>query len=95
MPDVQRAWEDEEGSDLTLVAVDFAESQPTVEEFAERLGLTFPIGMDSSGTITADYRITGFPSHFLVDKNGILRDIRVGLMSEATMREKLDLLRGY
>ncbi len=81
--------------DLVLVAVDYAESTQTVTEFVTKLGLTFPIGMDSTGQITTNYRVSGFPSHFMIDKNGILRDIRVGLMNQATMRAKLEGLRQY
>lgn len=95
MPDIQEVWEDEEGSDLVLVAVDYAESTQTVKEFVQKLGLTFSIGMDSTGQITTNYRVSGFPSHFMIDENGILRDIRVGLMNQATMRAKLEGLRQY
>jgi len=95
MPDIQEVWEEEQGSDLVLVAVDYAESTQTVTEFVEKLGLTFPIGMDSTGQITTNYRVSGFPSHFMIDRNGILREIRVGLMNQATMRAKLEGLKQY
>ncbi|MEE8442952.1 MAG: TlpA disulfide reductase family protein, partial [Dehalococcoidia bacterium] len=95
MPDIEKVWQEEQGSDLVLIAVDFGESKKTVEGFVQKLGLTFPIGMDSRGKITTNYRVSGFPSHFMVDREGILRDIRVGLMTEANMREKLERLRSY
>lgn len=95
MPDIEAIWREEQNSDLALVAVDFAERPDKVREFAERLGMTFPVGLDTTGQITTNYRVTGFPSHFLVDREGILREIRVGLMSQETMRQKLEDLRSY
>jgi peroxiredoxin len=95
MPDIEAIWREEQNSDLALVAVDFAERPDTVREFAERLDLTFPLGLDTTGQITTNYRVSGFPSHFLVDREGILREIRVGLMSQKTMRQKLEDLRSY
>ena len=94
-PDIQQVWSEEQGSDLMLVAVNYAEKTQTVEEFDQRLGLTFPIGLDTTGQITTNYRVTGFPSHFLVDKNGVLREIWVGTMSQSAMHEKLEKVRGY
>jgi peroxiredoxin len=95
MPDIEAIWQEEQNSDLVVVAVDFAERPDEVREFAERLGMTFPVGLDTTGQITTNYRVSGFPSHFLVDREGILREIRVGLMSQKTMRQKLEDLRSY
>ncbi|MEK7777193.1 MAG: TlpA disulfide reductase family protein [Chloroflexota bacterium] len=95
MPDIQKVWETEQGSDLVVIGVDFAEDSQTVRAFVNKLELDFPIGMDFAGKITTEYRIAGFPSHFFVDRNGVLREIRIGSMSEATMRAKLELVRSY
>lgn len=95
MPDIEKVWREEQGSDLAVVAVDFAEGTQPVADFVKKLGLTFPIGLDPYGRIATNYRVAGLPSHFLVDREGILREIRIGLMSAATMREKLQQLRSY
>lgn len=95
MPDIERVWRDEMGTDLAIVAINFAEDEGTVEDFRERLGLTFPIGTDGAGRVATHYRLAGFPSHFLVDRDGVLREIRVGLMHESTMRAALERLRSY
>ncbi len=89
MPDIEAVWRDETRGDLVVIAVDYAENQSTVTEFVDRLDLTFPIGMDPTGRVALQYRLAGFPSHFMVDRDGVVRVIRVGLMSEATMRQEL------
>jgi peroxiredoxin len=95
MPDIEKVWKEEQGGDLVLVAVDFGEDRATVDAFIKKLGLTFPVALDSSGQLTTNYRVVGLPTHFFIDKDGILREIRIGLMSEASMRDKLARLRGY
>ena len=95
MPDMVEVWSDGEDSDLVLITVNYAERPDSVREFAERLELNFPIGLDTTGQITTNYRVSGFPSHFLVDREGVLREIQVGLMSQKTMRQKLESLGSY
>lgn len=95
MPDIQRVWQEERQNGLTVLAVDVAEPSEPVRTFVERFGITFPIGMDISGRVTSIYRVPGFPSHYLVDRQGVLREIRIGIMSEAMMRDKLARVRRY
>ncbi len=95
MPDIEKIWKSEQGSDLVIIGVDYGEATPTVQGFVNKLGITYPIALDRNGTVAAAYRLAGFPSHFYVDKQGILREIKVGLMSEETMRERIQKLRSY
>ncbi|MBI4336301.1 MAG: TlpA family protein disulfide reductase [Chloroflexi bacterium] len=95
MPDIEQVWRSEQGSDLVIVAVDYAETTAKVQAFVDKLGLTFPIALDRDGQVGTQYRLAGFPSHFFVDRQGILREVRVGLLSEATMRATLQKLRSY
>lgn len=43
-----------------------------VAEFAEEMGLTFPIWLDPSGEIQRTYRTTGVPESFVIDRDGVI-----------------------
>ena len=49
-------------------------------------------GTDSTTQIAADYRVLGIPTHIFVDREGIIRDMRVGGMSKKTMEKEIALI---
>ena len=64
--------------DLVVVAVDVKEDEGVVAAFAERLGATFPLGLDADGSAAARWGAVALPVHFWVDKEGIIRDGALG-----------------
>jgi thiol-disulfide isomerase/thioredoxin len=63
---------------LVVIAVDVKEDEGVVAAFAERLGATFPLGLDSDGSAAARWDAVALPVHFWVDKEGIIRDGALG-----------------
>ncbi|MDP3063474.1 MAG: TlpA disulfide reductase family protein [Chloroflexota bacterium] len=94
-PDIVKVWNEQKDGDLVILGADFGEDASTAKAFADKTGMTYPIGLDPRGVLATEYRLAGLPSHFFVDRNGILREIRIGLLSEASMRQTLDRLRSY
>jgi hypothetical protein len=45
--------------------------------------------IDGTGEVAVDYMVTGIPSSFFIDKDGIIRALQVGAMSKALMEIKL------
>ncbi|MFF2483118.1 TlpA family protein disulfide reductase [Paenibacillus sp. NPDC058071] len=64
-------------------------SSQNVEEFAEKYGLTFPIALDEAGSVMERYRIRSYPTTFVVDADGIVRDRVLGAVDYAWMERKL------
>ncbi len=95
-PDMVKVWnEQKDRGDFVILGVNYAESADAAKSYVQKMGMTYPIGMDPRGNLATEFRLAGLPSHFLVDKNGILRDIRIGLLSEESMRKELDKARRY
>ena len=55
---------------LTVWAIDIAEPPARVAAFVESRGLTMPVLLDTDGTVTRAYRITGTPTVVLVGRDG-------------------------
>jgi cytochrome c biogenesis protein CcmG/thiol:disulfide interchange protein DsbE len=80
MPSMERLYRTlrPEGLRMVAVSIDAKAGQPDpdgrpggdVAAFTREFGLTFDIWQDPSGAITRDYRTTGVPESFLVDKRG-------------------------
>jgi cytochrome c biogenesis protein CcmG, thiol:disulfide interchange protein DsbE len=63
---------------LVVIAVDVKEDEGVVAAFAERLGATFPLGLDADGSAAARWDAVALPVHFWIDKDGIIRDGALG-----------------
>jgi len=90
MPDIQEVYEENVDRGLVIIALSIGERAGTVRDYVERTGLTFAIGLDQDTAAAARYRIVGIPTHFFVDRDGVLRDWRIGSMSKKTMEQKVD-----
>jgi thiol-disulfide isomerase/thioredoxin len=89
-PDIEAAYnrhKDEHG--LVLLAPAIGEGRDSVASYMGRADLSYPVGVDPTTQIAANYRVLGIPTHIFVDREGIIREIRVGAMSEKTMEKKL------
>jgi cytochrome c biogenesis protein CcmG/thiol:disulfide interchange protein DsbE len=80
MPSMQRLYRALHPEGLRIVAVSIDASPGRLDQegrpggdvagFAREYGLSFDIWQDPSGTVRRDYRTTGVPESFLVDRDG-------------------------
>jgi thiol-disulfide isomerase/thioredoxin len=95
MPDIQEVWQEVKDQGVFLVAMDFGEPAETAADYAARNGFTFPIGIDPGSRVATEYRLAGLPTHVFIDANGIVREIRIGLLPADGMRQRLEKLKGF
>ena len=77
-PDIQSASAKFAPKGVVVLAIFISEDSPTVKDYADRVGLTYPKVADPSSTIASEYRVYGIPAHFFIDKAGILRSTKTG-----------------
>lgn len=63
---------------LAVVAINTRESPMAVRNYVRDLGLTFPLLLDSGGTVTHRYGVIGLPTTFLVGRDGRSAALAVG-----------------
>jgi len=88
-PDIQEVYENHESDGLVVLAISIGESPSTVSDYVKRTGTTFTTGVDQTTSIAAQYRIVGIPTHFFIDREGVIREWRIGSMSKKTMENKV------
>ena len=73
MPAMQRTYAElaPRGFRILAVSIDNGDGAP-VKEFAQKLGITFDILQDRSGSIQQLYQTTGVPESFLLDRDGTI-----------------------
>jgi cytochrome c biogenesis protein CcmG, thiol:disulfide interchange protein DsbE len=88
-PDIEAAYTKYRARGLMVVTVFVQDSKSDIEEYAQRVGLTYTKLDDADGKISSKYRIVGIPSHFFIDSSGILREIRISSLDPPEMDEDL------
>jgi thiol-disulfide isomerase/thioredoxin len=64
---------------LVVLAIDVKEEEGIVAAFADQLGTTFPLGLDSDGSAADRWGAAlALPVHFWIDADGIIRDGALG-----------------
>jgi thiol-disulfide isomerase/thioredoxin len=63
---------------LVILAIDVEEEEGAVAAFAQQLGATFPLGLDTTGDVAEAWGAIALPVHFWIDAEGIVRDGSVG-----------------
>jgi len=91
MPDLQKL--DEENDDLVVLAIDVMEDSADVQDYITKGGYNFEVVLDEDGSLAQTYLVSGFPTSYFVDKEGILLGGVPGMMTFEKMNEILDSIR--
>jgi len=78
MPDMQELFE-MFPDDLVVLAVNRSEKKDKVENFIAQNGYTFNIGLDENGEIQEKYPTQGIPYTIIINPEGLITEIRLGL----------------
>lgn len=66
---------------VTVLGIDQEEGRTTVQPFLRRLGVTYPIALDSDGRVSGRYDLVGLPASFFLDRQGVIRATRLGTLN--------------
>lgn len=90
MPLLQDRY-DRYAPDLTILAVNFNESEADVQSYVDELGLTFEVLLDPGGVVNGQvYRVLGYPTTVVVDREGLIRAIHIGILVEGQLDDYLE-----
>ena len=82
------------GDGLAVVGVLFVNSPGPARDFVAQFGATWPTVEDPSGVIRNAYRVAARPQSYFVDRDGILRSIHVGELSDCEFERQYALIAG-
>ena len=89
MPRVQKFHDEFQGKGLVVLGVNDGEDAGRIETFLKRNGYSFRILLDRDQSVAARYQVTGIPSLFVIDRNGVISSHFIGLRDEETLRDAL------
>lgn len=88
-PDIQRTWEQYKSQGLAVVAVDVQEPRDAVADYVRTYSLTYPVALDTTASVMKTYAVFGLPTHYFIDRDGVVRDRYFGPLTGAQMRARV------
>lgn len=93
MPDFRDFIEDTNPDEVVLLTVNVDETPADVRDFFARIDLQgIPVVMDTNSEVRRAYGVQGFPVTFIIDTEGVVRFMNIGLLTYDDMEEYLELM---
>ena len=95
-PRLVQWYNQHQGSGLQVLGVDvlYQDSRESVVAFTRDHKVTYPVLLDEEGTVARQWRALQLPRSYVVDRQGVVRFVRIGELTEADFeQEVLPLLR--
>lgn len=83
---LEAVWRTYRDQGLVVLGVDYLDNEAPAYEYLKSYSTTYPVGADLQEKISRQYRITGVPETFFIDKNGVIRKTVI----QALTRQELD-----
>ncbi|UJF31594.1 TlpA family protein disulfide reductase [Paenibacillus hexagrammi] len=91
-PELVDVYKKYEGQfDLYAVNVTPGDKIENIKKFVEQYKYPFPVLLDKQGTNADTYKVIAIPTSFLIDKNGVVRDV-IHVVSPKELDKKISQL---
>lgn len=94
MPIIDKYYQRLKKEGFLVLAVNVKQSAEVALAFIAQLDITFPVPLDPDGSFAKRYGVYAIPTNFLIDREGVIREILIGeiFREEKPLR---DLLKNY
>jgi cytochrome c biogenesis protein CcmG, thiol:disulfide interchange protein DsbE len=94
MPGINRIFTRYRDAGFVVLAVNATSQDDEVNarSFVQSLGLTFPVLLDHNGSTGATYRLRSLPTSYFIGRDGVIREVVVGSMTEAMLEARVKRL---
>ncbi len=89
MPEIEAVYQEYKDKDVVIVGVDIMETEDKVRQFVEQGGYSWTFVIDTTGEVSNNYGITAIPTSFFIDREGIIRAVKIGSMTKRAMEARL------
>jgi cytochrome c biogenesis protein CcmG/thiol:disulfide interchange protein DsbE len=77
--ELQEAWEYyQPDGEVVFLGIAWTDADTPAAEYIEKFGITYPNGHDLGTAISQEFRITGVPETYIIDRDGVLAKAQLG-----------------
>lgn len=94
MPAINTIYQKYRDTGFIVLAINATnqDNENNARSFARAQGVTFPVLLDRDGFTGGLYRLRSLPSSYFVGRDGVIRDVVIGAMSEASLDARVKRL---
>jgi peroxiredoxin len=92
-PDVEKMYK-KYGNKITFIGVNLAfnDTVPRLKKFLKTYGVTYPVLLDKSGSVTKTYKVMAIPTSFFIKSNGVIMYHYLGALIAPQMQTEFNKL---
>ncbi len=87
--DLEQAYQEFLPKDVVFVGVGIDDTLSKATEYLEKNGISYPAGLDETGSIKEDYGLHGLPYTFFIDRAGYINYVHAGAVPRMLIRFEL------
>jgi peroxiredoxin len=91
MPHLQTASENFNGR-VAFLGVNDGEGLSLVTDFADELGLTYPLLLDDGRSVSLLYDIRSLPTTLFINRDGTVAEVIIGTINQAVLEDRIEKL---
>lgn len=94
MPRLEKLVDEYTGKGVKLIAVNLEEDPQTIQKFLDQVKIHPTVALDKEGRIGQLYGANAIPQTVIIDKDGVIQAVHVGIIPnfETTVKNELDTL---
>jgi cytochrome c biogenesis protein CcmG, thiol:disulfide interchange protein DsbE len=86
---LHRAQSQYEKKDVQFLAIDVGEDAKTVRDYLVKKPMPYPVLLDEEEKVSGDLGVVGFPTLLIIDRQGEISYLRIGIVPDKRLRELL------
>lgn len=86
MPSFERSWQEYREQGVVFVGVAMSDTEEDARGFAEEVGVTYPIGLDTTNEVARAYEVRSLPTTFFIGKDGLIERRLGGAATEGILK---------
>ena len=81
-----------QGSTLEILAINAGQDRETAAAFSRKTGISYPVLLDEQTRLAKQYGVSGLPTTFFIDRQGIIRGKLLGEASAEVFARQLQTI---
>ncbi|MBW3595281.1 MAG: TlpA family protein disulfide reductase [Actinobacteria bacterium] len=78
MPAFERMWDRYRDDGIRIIGVNLQDSAAGAQEFVDEIGVSYPIALDTDGSLASELGVRGLPQTFFIDEDFRFEKISAG-----------------
>ncbi|MDQ6695210.1 MAG: TlpA family protein disulfide reductase [Chloroflexota bacterium] len=90
MADIKNSYDRNKSKNLVVLGIDDQENAGTVNKFTQINAYDWTFLLDSDGSVSKKYGVTGLPTQIFIGKDGVVKAVQLGTLAPNELKSMLE-----